>query len=203
MNGCVKWGLLSVALASTALISRPALADWGGNISGEVSATPAKLRAGVVVRIEKVEGGHFRPPAAPAVMNQKGMAFIPHVLAVLRGTTVKFLNSDTVAHNVYTNDGEKYDLGSWPQGETKTYTFNKVGVYSQLCKIHPEMLAYVVVVDNPYFAVTDATGHFKIEGVPPGSYTLRTWSEKLPEATQPVTVTAGGDSKARFELKKH
>jgi hypothetical protein len=128
------------------------------------------------------------------------MRFIPHVLAIQTGTTVRFQNSDAVRHNVFTPDGDKYNLGTWGQGESKTYTFKTAGVFRQLCNVHPEMAAVVVVLDNPYFAVSGDDGKFKIEKVPPGTYTVRAWSEKLPEATKQVTVTAGGTANLHFDL---
>jgi len=84
------------------------------------------------------------------------------------GSTVRFLNNDNEPHNVYSPEG-RYNLGTWPTGETRDYTFKKPGIYTQLCNIHPDMLAYVVVVDTPHFAVTDATGAFLIRNVPPAS----------------------------------
>jgi hypothetical protein len=128
------------------------------------------------------------------------MKFIPHVLAVQKGTTVVFRNSDAVRHNVFTPDGEKYNLGTWGQGESKTHAFNQAGVYHQLCNVHPEMGAAIVVLDNPYFAVTGDDGKFEIKGVPPGAYSIKTWAEKLPEKTQSVTVTAGGSANVHFDM---
>lgn len=177
------------------------VADETGTISGDVVARTPKMRAGVVVHLDKV-AGTFRPSAKPAEMDQKGMAFSPHVLAVQKGTTVVFRNSDAVRHNVFTPDGDKYNLGTWGQGETKPHVFATSGVFHQLCNVHPEMSAFIVVLDNPYFAVTDANGKFTIANVPPGTYTLKTWSEKQGETTQQVTVTAGGTASLHIELGK-
>jgi hypothetical protein len=155
----------------------------------------------VVVHLEKVAGA-FRPPVQPVPYDQKGMQFVPRVLAVMRGTTVRFLNNDNVRHNIFTPDGDKYNLGTWAQGESQNHVFPKSGVYRQLCNVHPEMEGFIVVVDNPFFAVTGADGKFHIDGVPPGTYSVRAWSEKLAESSQQVTVTAGGNANIRFELKK-
>jgi len=186
-------------VAAVAAAGEPAPST--GTVTGEVSAKPAKGRAGVVVALDKVPGT-FRPPARPIDMDQKSMLFLPRVMAVLRGTTVRFLNSDSVRHNVFSPDGEKFDLGTWPQGESRTYTFKKTGVYRLLCNVHPEMAAFVVVLDNPFFAVTGDDGRFQIAGVPPGTYTVRAWSEKLPAATAKVTVVGGAAAKVTLELKK-
>ncbi len=172
-----------------------------GVIEGQVSARSPKGRVGVVVHLEKVPGT-FRPPAKPAEMDQKKMTFVPHILAVQKGTTVVFKNSDAVSHNIFSPDGEKYNLGSFGQNQSARHTFNTLGVYHQLCNVHPEMGAVIVVLDNPYFAVTAPDGKFKIEGVPPGSYELKTWSEKGPESTRPVTVAAGAPTSVHIELGK-
>jgi hypothetical protein len=123
------------------------------------------------------------------------MAFVPKVAVVLQGTTVDFLNSDSVAHNVYwpSVGGNKklaHNLGTWPKGEKKPFQFNDLGAASLLCNVHPEMSGTVVVVPTPYFAVTDRDGAFEIKNVPAGTYTLKTWSEDGKVTTQSVTVAA-------------
>lgn len=190
------------ALGLGVFVSLPSAADEaGGSITGEVSARAPKNRAGVVVSLEKV-AGTFRPPAKQSEMNQKGMKFVPHVMGVLKGGTVKFTNDDSVRHNVFTPDGEQYNLGTWAKGESKTYTFKSTGVYHQLCNVHPEMGAVVVVLDNPYFAVTGDDGKFHIDGVPPGTYTLKTWSEKLGESKKEITVAAGAPAVVKLAIGK-
>ena len=124
------------------------------------------------------------------------MTFVPHVLVVLKGTTVQFLNSDPVGHNVYwpsidRNKKLAHNMGTWPQGQQKSFTFNDLGVAPLLCNVHPEMSGYVVVVPTPYFAVTDKDGNFDIKDVPDGSYTLKTWSEAGKPASQSVSVSGG------------
>ena len=121
---------------------------------------------------------------------------VPHVVVVLKGTPVDFLNSDSVGHNVYwpSVGGNKklaFNLGTWPQGVKKTFTFNDLGAAPLLCNVHPEMSGYVVVVPTPYFAVTGKEGEFEIKDVPAGNYTLKTWSEEGKPTTQAVTVTSG------------
>lgn len=171
-----------------------------GSVLGTVTARGLPSNADVVVSL-LAPGLSVTPPARPVEMDQKGKVFIPHVLPVTRGTTVRFLNSDPFAHNVFSPEG-RYDLGSWQQGEVRDHTFTKVGVYTQLCRIHPEMEAFVIVLDTPYFAKTDQTGAFQIRGVPAGRYTLVAWSEKLKELKQPITVEAGKPTTVRLVLGK-
>jgi hypothetical protein len=134
------------------------------------------------------------------------MAFIPHVVAVQQGTTVEFLNSDPVGHNVYwpSISGNKklaHNLGTWPRGEKKPFQFNDVGVASLLCNVHPEMSGYVVVTPTPYFAVTDKDGNFEIKNIPAGKYTLKTWSEDGKPTTQAVDVS-GATATVELTVKK-
>jgi hypothetical protein len=130
------------------------------------------------------------------------MKFIPHVLPVVQGDTVRFLNNDGLAHNVFTNDGEGYNLGMFPDGEERPYTFKNQGVYSQLCNIHPDMLAYVFVAQNPYAAVVDASGRYELRNVPPGQYTLAIWNSHLKAAEKQVTVERGAVIDASFAVKR-
>jgi hypothetical protein len=123
-------------------------------------------------------------------------------MAIVVGDTVKFLNHDTLVHNVYSPDGEGYNLGSFKQDEERTYTFSKAGVYSQLCSIHPEMLGYVFVGQNPYASSVDKKGAFEIKNVPPGTYKLSVWNSHLKAADKSVTVAAGKTLDESFSVKR-
>jgi len=179
--------LFAVGTASAMLL--PASAADNGRVTGTIIAKGLRTSADIVVSLQ-APGLKVAPPAAPIEMDQKSMLFAPHALPVVTGTTVRFLNSDAVAHNVFSPEA-KYNLGTWPQGESRDYTFDKPGVYTQLCRVHPEMEGFVVVLDTPYFAVTDRAGTFEIANVPPGTYTLVAWSEKLKSGKQEVTVESG------------
>lgn len=133
-------------------------------------------------------------PMKGVSLDQIDMEFKPHVLPITKGTTVDFLNSDEVRHNVYSPDNEQYNLGSWPKGQVKSYTFRQKGVYTQLCNVHPEMESFIVVLDTPYFALTDRKGRFEIKHLPPGEYTVRVWHEKLLFKKQEISIN-GGDAK--------
>src|SRR6202163_4251091 len=129
----------------------------GGTIQGTVKAVGLASNADAVVFIQQAPGT-FTAPAKPADKDQRSRQFVPHVSPVIVGTTVRFLNSDPTPHNVFSPDGEKYNLGTWPQGQTKDPAFVKCVkapcVDAQLCRAHPEMEAYVVVLQNPFFATT-------------------------------------------------
>jgi plastocyanin len=172
-------------------------ANWANEIRGKVTAQGIKSAENIAVYVDAIADKKFDPPKDHIVVDQKKMAFVPPVVAVLQGTTVDFLNSDPVGHNVYwpSISGNKkltHNLGTWPKGEKKSFQFNDLGVAPLLCNVHPEMSGYVVVVATPYFAVTDKDGNFEIKNVPAGQYTLKTWSEDGKPATQNVDVTAAG-----------
>ena len=167
-----------------------------GDIKGKVTAQGIKSAENIAVYIDAIPGKTSPAATEHAVMDQRKLTFIPHVLVVLKGTTVDFLNSDAVGHNVYwpsINRDKKlaHNLGTWPQGEKKSFTFNDLGVAPLLCNVHSEMSGYVVVVPTPYYAVTSKDGSYEIKNVPPGHYTVTTWSEEGKPTTAGVDVAAG------------
>ncbi len=167
-----------------------------GDIHGKVTGTGMRSAENIAVYVDTIPGKEFPAPAQTAVMDQKNLKFAPHVMVVLKGTTVEFLNSDHVGHNVFwpSVGGNKklaHNLGTWPQGVKKSFTFNDLGAVPLLCNVHPEMSGYVIVVPTPYFAVTDKDGRYEIKGLPPGKYTLKTWSEEGKPVTQTVDVAGG------------
>lgn len=167
-----------------------------GDVKGKVTVQGLRSAQDIAIYIDAVPGQHFDAPAQHTVVDQRKMMFVPHVIVVLQGTTVDFLNSDPVGHNVYwpSISGNKklaHNLGTWPKGERKSFQFSDLGVAPLLCNVHPEMSGYIVVAGSPYFAVTDKDGTFEIKNVPPGTYTLKTWSESGKPTTQSVTVSSG------------
>ena len=136
----------------------------------------------------------FPAPAEKPVMDQKGLMFNPHVMVIQQGTTVEFLNSDSVQHNVFwpSISGNKklgHNLGTWPKGDKRPFKFDQPGVVPLLCNVHPEMAGYIVVSPTPYFAETDASGNYKIENVPDGKYNVVAWHEGMKTQTKPVDVS--------------
>jgi len=163
-----------------------------------VGATKGMIREAVVY----LEGGMRATPHSGAVIDQRDKTFVPHISVVPRGTTVQFPNHDTVFHNVYAYfDAKKFDLGMYPHGATKLVTFDKAGLVAILCNVHSDMSAYIMVVDTPYYAITDSRGHFIIRGVPPGTYLLHAWHESGIAATQSITV-AGADASLTVTLTR-
>ena len=181
-------------------------ASRANEIKGKVSVQGIKSAENIAVYVDAIPDKKFDAPKDPIVMDQRKMAFIPHVVAVQQGTTVEFLNSDPVGHNVYwpSISGNKklaHNLGTWPKGEKKPFQFNDLGVASLLCNVHPEMSGYVVVSPTPYFAVTDKDGNFEIKNIPAGKYTLKTWSEDGKPTTQAVDVS-GATATVELTVKK-
>ena len=179
------FGILSAGLCTAA------------DIKGKVTAQGIKSAENIAVYVDAIAGKDFPAPAAHPVMDQHKLTFAPHVLVVLKGTTVEFLNSDAVGHNVFwpSLSGNKklaHNMGTWPQGIKKSFTFNDLGVASLLCNVHSEMSGYVIVVPTPYFAVTGKDGSYEIKDVPAGHYTLKTWSEEGKPSTAAVDVAAAG-----------
>lgn len=189
------------SLASFAVMTALSTAAFGGTIHGKVSGVSGES----VVYVEAIPGKIFPAPTQHITIDQKGLMFVPHITAVEQGTTVEFLNSDSVAHNVFwpSISGNKklgHNLGTWPKGQRQSFKFDNPGVVSLLCNVHPEMAAYVIVSPTPYFAQTNAAGEFKIENVPDGAYTVTAWHEGAKNKSNPVKVA--GDTAADFTLSK-
>ena len=170
-----------------------------GEIKGRIKTQKIRSAENIAVYVDAIPGKTFDAPSQHVTIDQHKMQFVPHVVVVLKGTTVDFLNSDPIGHNVYWPDvgGNKklaHNLGTWPQGQKKSFQFNDLGTAPLLCNVHPEMSGYVVVAPTPYFAVTNSSGEFVIKDVPDGHYTLKTWSEEGKPSTQTVDVSGGTSS---------
>jgi plastocyanin len=206
-----RWISLAIALvfvAAVFLTTIPIQAQEtkghqpGGTIKGVVN-TPWVKRYPALVYIDQVKG-EFPPPKKNPFMGQKGMVFTPHILPILKGSTVDFTNDDSVAHNVFSPPGAatRFNLGLYGTGVKKTVTFNNLGEVPLLCNVHPEMLGYIIVLQNPYFALTDNAGKYEIKDVPPGTFKLKVWHEKLKETSKEVTVQEGKTVTVDFEPDK-
>jgi len=190
--------------AGAAALLLSAAAAGAGTVAGTVDAKPPKFKENTVVYVEKVEGKTFPAAKEHAHVNQENMSFVPHVLPILAGDTVDFKNSDDVLHNVFSPDkcADKFNLGSWAKGEMRSYTFQNAGcIATVLCKVHPEMEAFIIVLQNPYFGVSDKEGAFTIPDLPAGKYTLQVWNEKLTGTALEVTVGAADTVAVTVSLK--
>jgi plastocyanin len=171
-----------------ALLLVQATAVNAAEVSGGVNLPKKGAARDAVVYLE---GAKKTGPLKDVVIDQRDKVFSPHVTVVTKGTKVLFPNNDTVFHNVFAYyNAKKFDLGLYARGQTKDQTFDKTGVVALLCNIHSEMSAYIVVVDTPYYAVTDKKGRFKIANVESGTYTLHVWHESGAKLTQTVKVEA-------------
>jgi len=133
---------------------------------------------------------------------QQGAVFLPHVMPVLVGTTVEWPNDDDIYHNVFSmSDPKQFDLGLYKGNPpNKRVTFDKPGRVDVFCSIHENMHCIILVLENPYFAATDEDGHYRISDVPPGTYKLRAWHERLPADEREITVPTNGEVKVDFVL---
>jgi plastocyanin len=174
--------------AAAALAASPASAATGGAVEGSVTARG--LGAHTLVVSLEAPGLPIAAPLEPVSMDQKGLAFVPQLLAIVRGTTVRFLNDDPEPHSVYSPEG-RYDLGTWGRGDFREHRFDAAGIYTQRCSLHPEMVASVVVLETPYFALTDRAGRFEIRGVDPGTYKLVVKGRRSEMLEREVTIVEG------------
>ena len=170
------------------------------SLSGTVRCKGVATSADAIVYVAEIPGKTFPPGKEPAKMGQTHLRFVPRVLPVLVGTTVEFLNSDAVNHNIFSPDKctGRMNLGTWSQGQTRSYTFKQECAATLLCNLHPEMEGWIVAVPTPYFAVTGADGSYRINDLPDGSLTVKIWHPKL-KAIQ-KTVAVQGATEASFEL---
>ena len=177
-----------VVLAAAAVLGTAAAG--AGTITGKVTSGSGEEVSDAVVYVGAIPGKSFPAPRKHALMDQKNLTFVPHVLPVQEGTTVDFANSDSVDHNVFSPDpcAPAFDLGTWGKGGVRSHTFASPCKAVILCSIHPDMEAFVVAVPTPYFARTDGDGAYAIQGVPDGSYTVHAWAPNLSEQTREVRV---------------
>jgi plastocyanin len=190
-----------IALVALTILTACSTAAFAGTIHGKVSGVKGES----VVYVEAIAGKTFPAPAQHVTMDQKGLMFVPHIMAIQQGTTVEFVNSDSVQHNVFwpSVSGNKklgHNLGTWPQGQRQSFKFDNPGIIPLLCNVHPDMSGYLIVSPTPYFAMTDKSGEFKIENVPDGTYTVTAWNEGAKSKSNPVKVA--GDTTADFTLSK-
>ena len=197
----------SIAPSSTAECLQDVLDapdDATGTIKGKAKSPWFKRKVGVIF-IQEVKGKKFAPPKKNPVMDQRNLVYVPHILPILVGSTVDFPNTDEVRHNVYSTKKsvKTFNLGTYDSSVVKNVTFDKVGVVSLLCNVHAEMNAHIVICQNPYFSMTNKKdGTFEIKNVPPGTYKLGIFHEKVRLKGDGPEVTVVAGKTAEVELSK-
>ena len=167
-----------------------------GNLTVSINSTPASAAKSAVVYLEDAP----KDKDVNGTMDNRQMAFIPHVLVVTAGAKITFSNSDPFPHNVFSPDHEKWDMGMIPAHSTRVRKFADPGVYTVLCNVHPNMKAYIVVVPSNYFAKADKSGETVIRDVPAGKHKLVVWAPGVKTEQQEVTIE--GDKTVTVELHR-
>jgi plastocyanin len=158
-----------------------------------------------VVYLDPAPRGAFDAREEPhASLDQRDESFVPHVLAIVAGTTVDFPNNDRTYHNVFSlSKTRSFDLGRYAAGRSKAIRFDRPGIVRVFCDIHSHMSAFILVFAHRYFAVTDDEGRYHIDNVPPGSYTVVAWNEAMPLESRRASIPeGGGDIELSFLFEK-
>jgi plastocyanin len=165
------------------------------DVAGPGAAGPRDLpdmRRGVVYLETAPRGAFEDRDTGRVVLDQRNETFVPHVLAITVGSVVEFPNSDRIYHNVFSlSKPQRFDLGRYATGTSKSVRFDRPGVVRVFCDIHSHMNAFILVFSHRFFDLTEADGRFSLSAVPPGNYTVVAWYEGEARDTRPVTVTAG------------
>jgi len=198
--------LMRFPLLSLLLFAVPGSPDAPGTVLGQVSllraGAPQPDAANAVVWIQGARRGKDAPPPPPATMKSDQKRFAPRVVAVSRAGAVAFPNADPIYHNVFSvSGGNRFDLGLYRSGASKSREFDEAGLVRVYCNIHPQMVGFVMVVDSDFFAVTGRDGKFRFDGVPSGDWTLKAWHEEASEqASQPLRVPLRPDAPVTIRL---
>jgi plastocyanin len=178
------------------------------SISGTVTAQGDVPLAEMVVYLESPDADRAMPAPPDAVkVSQKGAQFDPRLLVVTLGQTVEFLNDEdrNIEHNVFSNSpAKRFDLGLYGPGQSKKVVFDTPGPVFLYCSIHRYMDGVIFVSPTPYTSRVSEDGHYSIDNVPPGDWTVKTWQrrKRFAEQTVPVTVTADKPLTVDLALKK-
>ena len=178
-----------------ALLLLVAAAADAGTVRGrlEVLEKGGKRAADLTHAVVWVEGPAVRPRPASATVVMKDKAFVPRVVVVPVGGSVEFPNQDPIFHNAFSVSGEnRFDLDLYKKPKSGAWTFRHPGLVRVFCNIHPQMSAYVLVRDNPFWARPAADGSFEIAGVPAGDWVLKAWHERAGESARPLAVLEDG-----------
>jgi plastocyanin len=192
-------GRVDIRNAAADSVPRPGVAELGQSSTYR----PGERRDAVVYLETAPQGAFESGSAAHATMSQRNEAFVPHVLAVRVGTVIDFPNDDSVYHNVFSlSKTKRFDLGRYPKGQSKAVRVDEPGIVRVFCEIHSHMNAFILVFAHRFFDVTDEQGGYRIDQVPPGTYTLVVWHEGAIRQTRSVTVPDdGGAVDADFTIR--
>jgi plastocyanin len=205
----------TVEISTSLTVRRPQIRPYADPGSGMLPPAPPRDAAAAEARnvVLYLEGDASTLPGSPELVakRRKGSIaqhderFVPHVLAVMQGATVEFPNQDDIFHNVFSfsnsaaNGG--FDLGRYPKGSSRSWTFPKPGTVQVFCHIHGDMSATLLVLANPFFATPDENHRYVIDDVPPGDYTIVAWHERVrPPITRRVHVVAGQTTVENFNI---
>ncbi len=166
--------------------------NFAGDLKGKIKSGSEGLN-NIVIYLEPAKKITFLPPSEPAVMDQVNLSFVPHILPVVAGTKVIFPNSDKIRHSVFSlNKTKKFDFGTYPPGTEKSIVCDQPGVISILCYIHHDMSAYIVVLETPYFSITNEEGDYSVSDVPSGNYKISFWHEEAEIKSEEVFIPDKG-----------
>ncbi len=185
--------LLGAVLCTAVAAAEPAAGTLRGHVNfGGGSAPQGVVVTDTVVYLTGEGLAHCAQASIPAVLNQRDIAFVPHVLPVVAGTKVELRNSDTILHTVHTAS-QKNPVFDRPElgNQTAEVTFDHPEVIPITCDVHSQMSAYIVVVPTPCFTKTASNGSFTLTDIPPGKYRLVAWHEKYSAAETEVEIAAG------------
>jgi plastocyanin len=189
----------SLVVLSLAVTATAGAATVRGRI--ELVEKDGKRASDLADAVVWVEGPKEKPRAASATITMKGKAFDPRVAVVPVGGTVAFPNQDPVFHNVFSVSGEnRFDLELYKKPKSASFVFRHPGLVRVYCNIHPQMSAYVLVRDNPFWARASPDGSFEIPDVPGGTWMMKAWHERAGEASQAVSVPDEGELEVPITL---
>jgi plastocyanin len=208
MKSLTSW-ILVVVLVGLPSALRAADTSGFGIVKGTVTMG-GKPATDAVVSIEglskeQIKAQLSHTTAQNKTIDQRNLKFIPTVVAITVGETIEFPNNDKSWHNVYSKGGANdFDLGLYAAGKTRSKKFDKVGLSRILCNVHPNMEAFVVVKDHPFFSTTDSRGNYEIKNVPLGTLRVEIWYPNLDVRSEPFPLVRNGEVFAlHVDLKKH